>query len=147
MAVLLIGEREKAEIDAAIGRARRKPVMLEFLREHGFNDNRSTITLADRKPGFKRPRAEEVLIPIGYRAAVSFEEQPTGMAMHLSISVERADPKLMPNVASIAMIAQAFGIDFDEAQRTGTLWLEEYEPGRQAINILVITAPKEEGHA
>lgn len=147
MAVLIIGTREKAEIAAAIALARRQPITLDFLRKHAV-PHQADLTLADRPPpGFDRPRSQQVLIPYGYRAAISFEEQPAGMAMHLSVSVERDDPRLMPGVAQVAMIAEAFGIDFERARREGTLWLEEYEPGRQAVNIVVITDPKPEGHA
>jgi hypothetical protein len=147
MAILLIGEKEKAEINAAIGRARKRPVPFDFVRDHALPD-RPIVKLADRKPGYRRPtKPEQVLIPIGYRAAVSFEEQPSGLAMHLSISVERADPKWVPSVESVIMIALEFGIDFATAREEGLVWQEEYEPGRFAINLVKIIIPRQEGHA
>lgn len=147
MATLLIGEREKADIAAAIQRARRHPVPLDFVRAAAVPD-KPLVTLADRKPGFTRPtKLEQVLIPIGYRAAVSVEEQPPGVCLHLSISVERADPKWMPSLAAVKMIAREFGIDFTTARRQGFIWQEEYEPGRHAINLLKVLEPRQEGRA
>jgi hypothetical protein len=120
---------------------------LSFIREARVED-KAVVKLADRKPGFRRPhRPEEVLIPIGYRAAVSVEEQPAGLFLHLSISVERADPKLMPSVEAIIGIAAEFGIDYQTAIQQGLIWMEEYEPGRHAINLLKLIVPRQEGHA
>lgn len=149
MAILLMGDKEKADITRAIERARRKPITLAWLRQWGFaaSEHKGPLKLADRKPGFpERPRSQQVLIPIGYRAAVSFEEQPAGMAMHLSISVERPDPKWNPSVAAVQTIAEAFGIAPDR-MHDGEVWMEEYEPGRHAVNIVVIVTPTAEGHA
>ena len=147
MATLLIGDREKADIAAAIQRARRHPVPLDFVRAAAVPD-KPVVTLADRKPGFTRPtKPEEVLLPIGYRAAVSVEEQPAGMCLHLSISVERADPKWIPSIEAVKMIAREFGIDFAIARRQGLIWDEEYEPGRHAINLMKVLEPRQEGRA
>lgn len=147
MAILLIGEKERADITAALARARSRPLPLEFLRAAAIPDDCKVLKLSDRKPGPKRPQAEQVLIPIGYRAAVSFEEQPAGMCMHLSISVERADPKSLPSIESVKAIAREFGMDFWNARQQGLTWLEEYEPGRHAINVVMVTAPRPVGHA
>jgi hypothetical protein len=146
MAVLLIGQREKAAIRTAVERARKRPVPFDWVRQHALED-RPVLKLADRKPGYRRTiEPQNVLIPYGYRAAVSFEEQPAGMCMHLSISVERPDPKWNPSVPAVTMIAQEFGIS-PNAMNEGSVWLEEYEPGRHAVNILVLTKPRQEGHA
>ena len=105
------------------------------------------LALADRKPGFRRLREpEQVLIPIGYRASVSVEAQAEGMFLHLSISVERADPKWMPSPQSVEMIARAFGFDPD-VPAMGNAWLEEYEQGRYAVNLLRLIEARTEGHA
>jgi hypothetical protein len=149
MAILVIGEREKAEIARAIARARKRPLPWTVGRKMYVTD-RPVLKLADRRPGApsrEDHRPVQVLIPYGYRAMLSFEEQPAGMCMHLSISVERADPKWNPSVPAVAMIAAEFGIGLDRAQRDGTVWMEEYEPGRHAVNILVVTEPRQEGHA
>jgi hypothetical protein len=147
--MLMIGQMEKVNIAAAIERARRHPVPLDLVRAGALED-KPVIKLRDRKPGFDyhaRKKPEEVLIPFGFRAAVSFEDQPAGMCLHLSISAERADPKLVPTVPSLIMIAREFGIDFEAAQEQGLVWLEEYEPGRHAVNLVKVVAPRQEGHA
>jgi len=149
MAVLLIDARVKAEIAEAMRRARERVVPFEVMRQMAQEviapgQRTETLKLADRKPGFERPReyqSQQVLIPIGYRAAITYEEHPGGLGLHLSISVERADPTRMPSVEAVTAIATAFGIDW----RAGTSWLEEYEPGRHAVNIIVMTEPRGEG--
>jgi hypothetical protein len=147
MAVLIIGTREKAEIATAIERARRRPTPLDVLRASAVKD-KPVVKLTDRKPGFKTPaKTEQVLIPVGYRANVSFEQQPCGMCMHLSISVERNDPKLMPSIEAVSEIASEFNINLTEAFKQGLTWMEEYEPGRHAVNLLKIVTPTPEGHA
>jgi hypothetical protein len=121
---------------------------LSFIREFAVAD-KPIVKLADRKPGYQeRPRRpEEVLIQIGYRANVSVEEQPAGLFLHLSISVERTDPTRMPSVTAVTTIAEAFGIDYAAAQQQGLIWMEEYDPGRHAINLLKLIVPRKEGHA
>jgi hypothetical protein len=144
MAILLIGEKEKADIARAIERARRRPLPIEIGRQMALPD-RPVVKLADRRPGApsrERHRPEQVLIPYGYRAMLSFEEQPSGIFMHLSVSVERDDPKWNPSVPAFQMIAEAFGID-PKGANVGSIWLEEYEPGRHAVNILALITPKE----
>jgi hypothetical protein len=146
MAILLLGNEEKVAIDRAIKRARKRPLPFDLGRRMALPDQ-FTVKLADRRPGApsreQHHRPEQVLIPIGYRAMVSFEEQPAGMCMHLSISVERDDPSKMPSVEAVAMIAEAFGIIPAEAK----VWLEEYEPGRHAVNIVKLVTPTPGGHA
>jgi hypothetical protein len=146
-AILVIGEREKTAIAHAIAEACKRPVSLEFIRRSGVED-KPVLKLADRKPGYRdRWPPAQVLIPVGYRAAVSFEEQPPGICIHLSISVERDDPKWMPNAQAVAMIAEAFGIKMEDAERQGAVWIEEYEPGRHAVNIVKLVSPRQQGHA
>jgi len=147
MAVLLIDGKAKSEIARAIERARKRPLPWNIGRQMMVAD-RPTVRLTDRNagaPSRESHRPEQVLIPIGYRAMVSFEEQPDGMCMHLSIGVERKDPTRVPSVESVKMIAKEFGIDFPEG--VDKMWMEEFEPGRHAINMVVLTAPRQEGHA
>jgi hypothetical protein len=148
MAILIIGELEKAAIASAIERARKRPAPLDIVREHAVKQQKPVVKLADRRPGFETPiKSQQVLIPIGYRVQVSFEQQPAGMCMHLSISVERNDPKLMPSVEAVSEIAKEFGIDFTEVNKQGMTWMEEYEPSRYAVNLLIVVTPTPEGHA
>ena len=46
--------------------------------------------------------------PNGYRAAISFEQQPPGLCAHLSISVDT--PGNLPSPESVEMIAEVFGL-------------------------------------
>jgi hypothetical protein len=147
MAILLIGEREKVEIAKALELARAHPIPLSFVRVASVPD-KAVVKLSDRKPGFQRPRRpEEVLIPVGYRACVSVEEQPAGLFLHLSISVERTDKTKMPSLHAAAAIADEFGVNLATAEQQGLMWLEEYDPGRLAINALKLIVPRQEGHA
>jgi hypothetical protein len=147
MAVMMIGKLEKAAIAMAIERARKHPTPLDVIRASAVKD-KLVVKLTDLKPGFEKPmKTEQVLIPVGYRANVSFEEQPVGICMHLSISAERDDPKSMPSVEAIRAIAQEFGINFTEARLQGLMWMEEYEPGRHAVNLVKVVTPTPEGHA
>jgi hypothetical protein len=149
MAILLIDGQAKAEIARAIMRARKRPLPWDIGRQMMVT-NRPVLKLADRVPGApsrEDHRPEQVLIPKGYRAMVSFEEQPAGMCMHLSISVERKDPTKMPSIPAVQAIAAEFGINYEREQREGSVWMEEYEPGRHAVNILVVSEPRQEGHA
>lgn len=147
MAILLIGPQELADIAAAKERARLHPVMLETVRA-GAIPGRDTVRLADRKPGWKRPfPSQQVLIRFGYRAAITVEEQPAGMCWHLSVSVERDDPKWRPTPEAVTAICAAFGINFADSLEHGMVWQEEYEPDRFAINVLSVFAAHTAGHA
>lgn len=147
MAILLIGLAEMTAIRAAKDKARQHPLTLDHVRAGAVAPGKSTLTLADRKPGWTRKhRPVEVLIPFGYRAAISVEEQPAGLCWHLSISVERKDPTRMPSVEAVNTIAEAFGIDTSKPDDV-MMWTEEYEPGRHAVNIVTLYAPRPEGHA
>ena len=82
--------------------------------------------------------SEQILIPIGYRAAISFEESQDGVFLHLSISVNQAGSRELPGPQAIRDIAYEFGIEFPTV---GKVWTEEDETGRLAVNILVMWDP------
>lgn len=129
---LIIQEETQTEINAAIARARLKPIPIERLRAGAVDAE--IIGLADRKPGFERGTASEyVEIPIGYRAAISFEHQPPGLCRHLSISVDT--PGMIPNLPAVRMIAEAFGMGATGPER---LWMEEFAPGHFAVNLITV---------
>lgn len=128
--VLYIDEAKRAEIEEAVRRAEAKPIPFATLAGAILPD-RDVIALADRKPGFERPASEHVLIPRGYRAAFSIEEQPVGLCLHLSISVDKKGK--VPNEHAVKEIAAAYGItSFDR------VWLEEFDPGHHAVNIIEV---------
>lgn len=144
---LIIGPGHKALIDAAVAAARASPVRWETFRQlaEGIDQETTSLALKDRPPNFKPANASQhVLIPIGFRAAISFEEQPAGLVRHLSISVESKTGG-MPNPQQVLAIAGAFGFTLpaEGLQGFDRVWTEEYEPGRWAINVLQLDQERE----
>lgn len=132
MQVLMIGATERARIVDMIAYAKAHPIPLDTIRAGILPDN-DVVMLKDRKPGFKRPQSQYTVFPGGYRAAISFEQQPAGLCSHLSISVVgRAKKGMMPSPEAVAMIAGEFGVPFP----ADTMWMEEFEPGEYAINLV-----------
>lgn len=143
---LIIGPEEQALIQTAVARARAKPISREtFMRaSQGVDQNTTSMPLKDRPPNFKRPRNSwGVSIPDGFRAVISFEEQPAGLVRHLSISVE-SKTGAMPNPQHVLAIATAFGfLTSDGLEDFARVWTEEYEPGRWAVNVLQLDQERE----
>lgn len=138
MRVLVIDAAARAAIAEAIKRAEAHPLPLEFIRAGAVEPGKAELKLADRKPGFARPASEQVIIPHGYRVAFSIEEQPIGLCGHLSISVD-AHGKL-PSPEAVSMIAKEYGITWPGAA-DATTWLEEFEPGHRAVNLVALRRP------
>jgi len=98
------------------------------------------IKLADRPAGFERMPTQQLLIPQGYRVAFSIEEQPAGFCRHLSVSVDT--PGRCPSIPAVKLISGLFGmVDWHK------IWLEEFDPGHNAVNILELYKPHQEGQA
>lgn len=136
MRVLMIDDATKDRIRAAVERARAKPLPWETLKPFALSGVQD-IALSDRKPGSERVIASQsVLIPDGYRAAISFERQPAGLLRHLSVSVDA--PGRVPNAPAMEMIAREFGFALPLSGPHSTVWLEEFEPGHRAVNVLQI---------
>ena len=132
---LVLTDAIKKEIDAARAKARANPTPWELLRDHVVANDTATLDLADRKPGVEAitSRAVSVLIPAGFRAAISFEYQPAGLIRHLSVSVDTKGA--LPHPVAVDFLLQAFGFDVIEAN-TSKIWVEEFEPGHRAVNIV-----------
>lgn len=149
MRLLIITEEIRSKIKAAVVEAQKRPIPMDKVRDQsmglvrvGSDEAMHTLKLSDRQPGWKRAyKSQQVLIPMGYRASFSIEEQPAGMTKHLSVSVDEGKEGRMPNPQAVEMIAQEFGI-----KEWHQVWNEEFAPGCFAINILEITE-REEGHA
>ena len=79
-----------------------------------------------------------LIIPIGYRAIFSYEQQPTGLCAHLSMSVdmdERPDHRVLPNTVAVQHIMFEFkmGLLSDAIH----IWIEDIDDGGLgAINVL-----------
>ena len=92
MSILVIGPGEEAAIVRAIELARARPMPLSVGRQIDQGD-KSSIGLADRKGPVELARAAyppQQLMLGTYRAAFSFEEQPSGLFRYLSVSSARA---------------------------------------------------------
>jgi hypothetical protein len=143
MPVLIIGETEREQIANIVAYARAHPLTFDTLR-NGIVPDTERLALKDRKPGYERPPSQHVVFPGGFRAAFSIEAQPAGLCSHLSISVIGHSKKgACPNPAAVEMIAQEFGVPYPADKA----WLEEYDPGEFAINLVSLYAPTQAGHA
>jgi hypothetical protein len=133
MPVLAIGPTEREQIKKLIQEELKHPLSLSDVTSKGLNDDRITLSLAERQPGFERPQSSHIILPGGYRCALSFEAQPIGLCSHLSISVMGRPKKgMMPSPEAVQMICEEFGVPF-HANRT---WMEEFAPGEFAINLV-----------
>jgi len=140
--VLLITPEVRAEIKAAIERARAKPVPLATAMAMAVMDNRPELLLSDRKPGTPdRPPSQSMLLSESFEVAFSFEEQPAGMVRHLSVALHDAKPGKVPNAGIIAGLAREFGFSGFPPMPYGRVWLEEYRPGRFAVNMVELVSP------
>jgi hypothetical protein len=142
MGVLFIGDKEKAEIAAAIRAARAKPMPLEVMRQLAVDDRdnpTNTLKLDERgdPDRIEAIRAEYPSHPVElgtYTVAISFEEQPVGLMRHISIAAR--DPGKAPNEHAAKMVLEAFGFSGWPLSRPYRVWVEEFEPGRMAINFV-----------
>jgi len=133
MRPLIIGPEQLDAVQKAIEEARKSPV--QFGRADVFEEQgKGRFSLADRPQGFERTQASQhVELPIGYTCALSFEAQPAGLCRHLSVSV--AEKGRVPAPQAMAMIAKAFGFRSFPPD-PGHVWLEEWRPGHEAVNIV-----------
>ena len=144
MSFLPITPEVVASIAAIIERARAKPVTWAQAKPSAVPFT-TDLTLEARK-GMPAIQAREQIEIGSYRCAFSVEEQPAGICWHLSVSVPR--PGRVPSPEAMTAIAELFG--FGPILKPGSevrLWLEEFEPGHRAINVLEVKQPREAGHA
>ncbi len=138
MRMLIINDDVKRKVAEAIEAARLSPVDYrdpDVIERNAFPDKGCSHMLSDRPEGFDaRPASHGVIIEDGYRVAVSFELQPAGVVKHISISVDR--PGFVPDKPSILLIMGLFGMPMVDR-----IWLEEFEPGHQAVNIIYLEEP------
>lgn len=145
---LLIGEAEQQALVAAVERARKHPRSInEVMHTAGQIDQTTdVVTLADRKAALPKRAPEVVALPVGYVAAISFEEQPAGMCMHVSMSTMKAG--MIPRPEAMAMVLETIGVRADVPRR---VWIEEFEidgkSGGYAINVVAVMEPAQGGHA
>lgn len=143
MAIFVIGPKEAEAIKAAHARARASPIPWKTLRRYANPRLKAKreIKLADRGPDFSRPPSEQVLIPTGFVLNISYEEQPPGLLLHLSISSPTSD-RTVPLPETLLMVLETLNIDKGLATHH---WLEEFVDGGtigRALNLVVLVEPK-----
>ena len=137
MRALIIGDEERAAIEAAVKHAAAHPISLETVKRLATTiPQGGDLALADRPKEFHRPESEHVELPGGYRASISFEQQPIGLCRHLSVSVDT--PGRVPNLLAVGMIAEAFGFVKGMERK---IWVEEFDPGHHAVNVVEPVLP------
>jgi hypothetical protein len=148
MTLLFIGPDEQDALKAAVELARKKPLTIDQVMQRAKSIDQSTdvVTLAERKTAPAESRhAQQVELPVGYRVAISFEEQPAGMCLHLSMS--SGAPSKVPHPDAVNMVLQAIGVDAKDCVLRA--WIEEFlidgKPGGNAANVVVLMDPV--GHA
>jgi hypothetical protein len=137
---IIVGETERAALKAAIARAHTHPVPWEVLtRGITEHDGTDTVRVEDQPPAHERPPPEFVELPFGYVVAISFEEQPAGMCLHVSVSGPW--PRVAPNMMVCAMIFNAL----DLAAEADDVWTEEFlidgKPGGRQFNVVWLVEP------
>jgi hypothetical protein len=137
--ILIIGKTEIEAVQAAYARARAHPIPWDVLQDKIVpQQGVDVITLANRRAGQdERPASEQVLIPDGYRMAISVEQQPAGLLAHFSFSVEGGKPGALPNPTAVEALLEIVGFYIKQAEK---MWQEEFlvdgKPGGLAINLL-----------
>lgn len=142
---MILNDAKRAEIVAAVNKARKSPVPWEKIRDAALpEEHEGVVTMADKK-GRTWPDPITVLIEHGYRMAVSFEHQPAGLILHVSLSVRDGEEDALPSPQAMAMVARTCGFP---AQPDRT-WIEEFSVGEErkkaglAINALWLVEPNE----
>jgi hypothetical protein len=138
MTAFMIGSDDDKRLKAAVERASEHPIPWEVLKV-GIPPNQPTdrLTLADREglPEVSQTR-EVVMLALGWRVAITVEEQPAGRLLHLSMSSPVKGR--VPNEHAMRMVIEACGFKLDDCARG---WLEEFEPGWNALNVLLFLSP------
>lgn len=140
-AILLIGVEEETAIASAIAEAKRQPVSLEIVNSlaAGCPQDATEISLADMQEAAERRQREyppqQVMLG-NMRCAFSYEEQPAGMVRHLSVSSPNAGK--LPSPQAMQMICEAFGFGSEFPPEDSRIWMEEYEQGKYAVNVIQV---------
>ena len=136
---LIITPEDRARIQTLVLEARGRMMPWSVAKKIAKNTLTDTLTLEERRISSAklqrlRKGYEVEHIQLGsYDVAFSFEEQPRGIFRHLSAS--SSNPGKVPNEYVMAMLVREFGFSGWPPTRPYRVWIEEYEPGRNAVNI------------
>jgi hypothetical protein len=139
MSILHLGEHEQRAIAKALELARDQTLPWSIGKRIAIDDRddpKTELKLEERKHDNPFPRSQHLLLG-SYLCAISFTEQPAGLVRHLSVSVRT--PGKVPNEIAIQMLAEAFGFTSGWPPTRGRVFLEEFEPGHHAVNIVELT--------
>ena len=141
--VLFIGEAERAEIAAAVVAARANTVPWSEMQAIAVARETDSLMISERGQPEKiaevRRKYPPQRLQLGtYSVALSFEEQPGGIFRHVSIASR--DPGKVPNEHVVKMVVEACGFSAWPPSRPYRVWVEEFEPGHMAINLVEQTS-------
>jgi hypothetical protein len=138
MTAFLIRPEDERHLKAAVEQAQANPIPWEILKD-GVTPEQDIdrLTLAEREsiPDVARTR-EEVMLPLGWRVSITCEEQPAGLLLHLSMSSPVKGK--IPTEHALRLVIEACGFTLEDCARG---WLEEFEPGWNAVNVLIFLKP------
>jgi hypothetical protein len=142
MGVLVISVEDQMTIAAVIDEARAHPTPWSAIESLVIDDRKNPnpeYLFGDRRveavDKLRKDYPTQKLELGTYNIAFSFEEQPAGLLRHLSMAVNDPKSTLVPHEATVKMVAEAFGFIGWPPHRG---WVEEYEPGRYAVNIVQV---------
>lgn len=120
----MIGPEQHELILAALKQAKQNPISLETIQKVAMKEPKEFVTMEDRSPEIEElvEKHVNVLLPFGYRLAITVEEQPPGPCLHLSLSSELIKGRT-PVPEALQMCAEACGASGEPLM----VWLEEYE--------------------
>lgn len=135
---VIIGPKEREEIEAAIERAKANPIPLSVLKQVAIKaPAKQVVTHAELSEInlSLRPKSQSVLLPFGISVCYSVEQQPQGFCGHLSIM--KGDGKTLVDVPIAMFIAGEFGMTLPFEG----IWIEEVDPNSYAVNMVHCHAP------
>lgn len=143
---LLLGTKEQDALKAAMARARERPVTLEQTMRHAQSIDQMTnvVTLEERAGAAPERYVQMVELPIGYRVNISYEQQPAGLCLHISMSTSRKG--MLPHPEAVNLVLETMtGCKVAELDALRA-WIEEYEidgkPGGMAVNVVILEVTK-----
>jgi hypothetical protein len=137
---LEINPAVEADVKTAIARARGNVATLAEMRKWARPITALKMTAADAMPRTdRRMKSEVVAIPHGYLVTVSFEEQPFGLCIHLSVGVDSSSKENRPSTGAVEQVFNLFGLEDPINGPYKTVrWIEENEPGRWFEHVLQV---------
>jgi len=106
--------------------------MVKYAEEHPVTID----DILDQLNGQRKPVGEiighVVYVPSGYKIVYSIEQQTKGTVRHLSMSVDKKGRTPNPLVVRSVMEMVGFKNGFEKCK----VWLEEFEPEHQAVNVV-----------